>query len=76
MGWLDINVESLSVFVTIEGNFQTPESITLLTMEYDNIAGVHFEDSEKTSMGVTSEVKIQGPPVMQVKERITVVFCA
>lgn len=85
MGWLDINVESLSVFVTTESDFQTPEEVLLLSMEFQQLAGIHFEDQtplEETQTQQTQTragqggrthgvigARIKGPPVMQVREQ-------
>ena len=44
VAWLDINVESLSVLVTTEGNFQSAGETVLLIMAYDNIQQIIFED--------------------------------
>lgn len=76
MRWLDINLNSLSVDVSTEGDFQTPGAVIQLQMDYDNIADIHFEDrtSEHETSTMKSHVNLSqeegrktGPPVMQVR---------
>jgi len=67
--WLDINVESLGVTVSTESDFQSPGDVCLLSIEYDSIIGIHFEDttpSEETSLMKGRCDDDKGPPMMQV----------
>ena len=64
------------MFVTTEGDFQTPEDVLLLTMEFEQLSGIHFEDQspslspEETrgpGLGGRGAGREKGPPMVQVR---------
>lgn len=58
------------MFVTTEGDFKSSGGVTLLTMEYEDIIGIHFEDRtpyEETACKIAAQTSDKkGPPMMQV----------